>query len=206
MKLIITTVPMKKSLSPHFYPVVGNRLIEYNNDVIFPVNAVLAKTLQKGEHGKVLFLSTSSGAENYSKNNIDLFKTELMKINSEIGADLTWETIDVPFDPQIEVFEQLTSGIISKLEKDCRIIADITYGIKPLPMILFCALQFAEKFFNATISNIIYGKVEFDQQNKPINPKLYDISSLFYLNKLIGAMECESGEIAMKILNDFFKM
>jgi len=197
---------MKKNISPLFYPVVGNRLIEYNNDVIFPVNAVLAKTLQKGEEVKVLFLSTSGSTENYSKDNIELFKAELMKINSGIGTDLYWETIDVPFDPQIEVFEQLISGIISKFEKDCQIIADITYGIKPLPMILFCALQFAEKFFNTTILNIIYGKAEFDRQNKPINPKLYDISSLFYLNKLIGTMECESGEIALKILNNFFKM
>jgi len=206
MKLIITTVPMKKNVSSFFYPVVGNSLIEYNGEVCFPVNAVLAKTLQKGEQGKVLFLSTSGGTENYSKNNIELFKTELTKINAGIGADLSWEIIDVPFDPQIEVFEQLVSGIIAKFEKNCQIIADITYGIKPLPMILICALQFAEKYFDASILNIIYGKAEFNQQNKPINPKLYDISSLFYLNKLIGAMECESGEIASKILNDFFKM
>jgi hypothetical protein len=197
---------MKKNVSPLFYPVVGNNLIEYNGEVYFPVNAVLAKTLQKGEKGKVLFLSTSGGTENYSKDNIELFKAELTKINAGIGADLSWETIDVPFDPQFENFEQLASGIISKFEKNCQIIADITYGIKPLPMILICALQFAEKFFNASISNIIYGKAEFNKQNNPINPKLYDISSLFYLNKLIGAMECESGEIALKILNDFFKM
>jgi len=206
MKLIITTVPMKKNVSSLFYPVVGNKLIEYNEEVLFPVNAVLAKTLQKGEQVKVLFLSTSGGTENYSKDSIELFKTELTKINTGIGADLSWEIIDVPFDPQIEIFEQLASGIISKFEKNCQIIADITYGIKPLPMILICALQFADKFFNASILNIIYGKAEFNKQNKPINPKLYDISSLFYLNKLIGAMECESGEIALKILNDFFKM
>jgi len=206
MKLIIATVPMKKNVSSLFYPVVGNNLIEYNGEVYFPVNAVLAKTLKKGEKGKVLFLSTSGGAENYSKDNIELFKAELTKINAGIGAELSWETIDVPFDPQIEIFEQLASGIISKFEKNCQVIADITYGIKPLPMILICALQFAEKFFDASILNIIYGKAEFNKQNEPINPKLYDISSLFYLNKLIGAMECESGEIALKILNDFFKM
>ena len=206
MKLIITTVPMKKDISLFHYPVVGNSIIEYEKEVFFPVNAVLAKILQKGERGKVLFLSTSGGDENYSRENIEKFKEELTNINAGINADLSWETIEVPFDPRNEVFEQLTGGIISKFEKDCQIIADITYGIKPLPMILFCALQFAEKFFNAAILNVIYGKAEFNRQNKPVNPKLYDITSLFYLNKLIGAMECESGEIASKILNDFFKM
>ena len=206
MKLIITTVPMKKDISLFHYPVVGNSIIEYEKEVIFPVNAVLAKSLQKEERGKVLFLSTSGGDQNYSKDNIEKFKEELTKINAEIKADLSWETIDVPFDPQNEVFEQLAGGIISQFEKDCQIIADITYGIKPLPMILFCTLQFAEKFFNATILNIVYGKVEFGRQNKPENPKLYDITSLFYLNKMIGAMECESGEVASNILNDFFKI
>jgi len=206
MKLIINTVPMKKDIGCLHYPVVGNNLIEYAGNVFFPINAVLAKNLQKGERGKVIFLSTSGGKENYSKDNIKKFMEELININVNIGADLSWEIIDVPFDLKNEVFEQLVSGIISKIEKDCQIIADITYGIKPLPMILFCALQFAEKFYNATIMNIIYGKAEFNQQNKAVNPELYDITSLFYLNKLIGTMECESGEIASKILNDFFKM
>jgi hypothetical protein len=206
MKLIINTVPMKKEISCLHYPVVGNNLIEYDRNVFFPVNAVLAKTLQKGEQGKIIFLSTSGGKENYSKDNIKKFMEELIDINTNIGADLSWETIDIPFDLKNEVFEQLVSGLISKIEKDCQIIADITYGIKPLPMILFCVLQFAEKFYNAAIMNIIYGKAEFNQQNKAVNPELYDITSLFYLNKLIGTMECESGEIATKILNDFFRM
>ena len=206
MKLVITTVPMKKDISSLQYPVAGNCTIEYTGDVFFPVNAVLAKTLKRKERAKVLFLSTSGGKENYSKDNIDKFKNELERINIEIEADLSWETIDVPFDPQKEVFEQLVSELIATFEKDCKIIADITYGIKPLPMILFCALHFAEKFYNATILNIIYGKAEFDRQNKPINPLLYDITSLFYLNKLIGTMECESGEVASKILSDFFSL
>ena len=205
MKLIITTIPMKKDVALLHYPVAGNSCIEYEGKVSFPVNAVLAKTLQKGEQVKVLFLSTSGGQENYSKTNIEGFKDELIQINTEIGASLSWETIDVPFNPQNDVFEQLVSGIISHLEQDCQIIADITFGIKPLPMILFCSLQFAEKFFNAAVLNVIYGKAEFSQ-NKPINPELYDVSSLFYLNKLIGTMECDSAKIASEILNNFFKM
>lgn len=204
MKLIISTVPMKKNVTPLHYPVAGNSTIEYEGNVLFPVNAVLAKTLQKQEKAKILFLSTSGGCENYSKENIERFKTELNIINTGIGADLSWETIEVPFDPQKEVFEQLVSGLISRFTKDCQIIADITYGSKPLPMILFCAMQFAEKFFNASISNIIYGKVEFNREDNPVNPLLYDVTSLVYLNKLIGSMECDNGQIASKILNDFF--
>ena len=43
--------------------------------------------------------------------------------------------------------------MISVLEKDAEIYADITFGQKPIPMLLICVLTFAEKFFNAYIKN-----------------------------------------------------
>jgi hypothetical protein len=77
--------------------------------------------------------------------------------------------------------------------------------MKPLPMILFCALNFAEKFYSATVQNIVYGKVEFSG-GKTLNPMIYDLTPLYYLNKLIGSMECKTTESAVEMLNDFFAM
>jgi hypothetical protein len=205
MKLIINTIPMKAGLDRHCYPVDGNKAIEYEKAVLFPVNAVLAKTLAKDEEGKVVFLATTGGVENHSVENMTRFREELDAINSEIGAHLSYETIEVPFRPQTDVFERLISGLVAKLGHKAEIIADITYGIKPLPMILFCALTFAEKFHTATVHNIIYGKVEFAEE-KTLNPMIYDLTSLYYLNKLIGSMECKSAETAEALLNDFFSL
>jgi hypothetical protein len=72
-------------------------------------------------------------------------------------------------------------------------------------MILFCALTFAEKFHAATVQNIIYGKVEF-AEGKTLNPMIYDLTPLYYLNKLIGSMECKSAKAAEALLNDFFSL
>jgi hypothetical protein len=196
---------MKAQIDRHCYPVDGNKTIEYEKEVLFPVNAVLAKTLTKGETGQVVFLAATGGDENRSAANMARFREELDGINSEIGARLTYETIEVPFRPQKDVFEQLISSLIARLGKKAEIIADITYGIKPLPMILFCAITFAEKFYAATVQNIIYGKVEF-AEGKTLNPMIYDLTPLYYLNKLIGSMECKTAKAAEALLNDFFAL
>jgi hypothetical protein len=196
---------MKAGIDRHCYPVEGNKTIEYEKAVLFPVNAVLAKTLAKGEAGKVVFLVTTGGVENHSAENMAQFREELEAINREIGAHLSYETIEAPFRPQMDVFERLISGLVAKLGHKAEIIADITYGIKPLPMILFCALSFAEKFHDAAVRSIIYGKVEF-AGGKTLNPMLYDLTPLYYLNKLIGSMECKSAKNAEALLNEFFSL
>jgi len=205
MKLIISTIPMKAEVDRHHYPVEGNKTIEYEKAVRFPVNAVLAKTLVKDEEGKVVFLVTTGGAGNHSAGNMARFREELDEINREIGARLSYETIETPFRPQTDVFERLISGLIAKLGRKAEIIADITYGIKPLPMVLFCALTFAEKFYAATVRNIIYGKVEF-VEGKTHSPMIYDLTPLYHLNKLIGSMESKSAKTAEALLNDFFSL
>jgi hypothetical protein len=196
---------MKAGVDRHHYPVDGNKSIEYEGAVLFPINAVLAKTLKAGEKGTVVFLSTSGGSDNHSAENIEKFQAELDAINKEIGAILSYETIEVPFEPQKEVFEQLISSLVSKFGQKSQIIADITFGMKPLPMILFCALNFAEKFYSATVENIVYGKVEFSG-GKTFNPMIYDLTPLYYLNKLIGSMECKTTTAAVEMLNEFFTM
>ncbi|MDR3046619.1 MAG: hypothetical protein LBU51_03270 [Bacteroidales bacterium] len=199
---------MKVPLYPFVYPVNGNSFIEYDKPVVYPINAVIAKTLEKNEKAKVVLLATKGGA-GMSTTNIEEFKKELNTINKDIGANIAYESVEVPFDLNSDVYDELLSKLIDtiKNEKHAQIIADITYGIKPLLMILFCALNFAEKFFNATVENIVYGKVEFKNANKPPeNPMLYDITQIYYLNKMIGSMESPTAETAVTTLNDFFTL
>ena len=77
-------------------------------------------------------------------------------------------------------------------------------------MVMMCVLSFAEKFFDADVKKIVYGKVDFvkhdDGKTYPENPELYDVTSLYYLNNLMGAMEAPSGEEALKSLDAFFAL
>ena len=96
------------------------------------------------------------------------------------------------------------------IEEGAELYADITFGQKTIPMVLMCAFHFAEKFFDADVKKIIYGKVEFikhaDGIAYPENPELYDVTPLYYLNNLMGTMEAPNGTEALKALDAFFAL
>lgn len=203
-RIVFSNLPMKRDLHKFTYKVDGNSTIEYDGEVIFPVNSVLAKTMKKGESFKVVLLKKLD-VECNSDINVGKFMKELDSINREIGANIEYVIIDTPFEETKDTHEKLLRDMIGKLEDNVEIISDVTYGPKPLPIIVFNVLSFAEKFFNAKIRNIVYGKVDFlkDSSGKvvPQNPVLYDLTPLYYLNSLTGTMECKSSEDAVKALN-----
>lgn len=204
MKIIYSNLPMKKELNSFRYHSEENSLIEYDNEVVFPVNAVLAKSMKKGEKVKVVLLSKID-KEGNSAVNAGRFQQELNRINFEIGAQIEYITLTTPFEETREIHEKLLRDMVETLEENAEIIADITYGPKSLPIIVFAVLNFAEKFFGVTIKNIVYGKVNFIDDGKgnakPVNPVLCDLTPLYYLNALTNSMEYRSSEEAVKALD-----
>lgn len=206
MKIIFSNLPMKKELLAFNYKADGNVTIEYDGEVIFPVNAVLAKTIKQGEKVKVVLLSKMD-IEGNSAINAGIFQKELNGINRGIGADIEYITLATPFEETRNVHEMLLRDMVGKIENGAEIIGDVTYGPKPLPIIMFAVMNFAEKFFSAKIKNIVYGKVDFIDdgsgtgKTKPVNPVLYDLTPLYYLNFLTNTMEYKTSEEAVKALD-----
>lgn len=209
MKIVYSNLPMKKELKAFQYQSEGNTLIEYDEKVVFPVNAVLAKSMKKGEKVKVVLLSKADKDGNCAVN-AGIFQQELNRINLEIGADIEYITLTTPFVETRDIHEKLLRDMIGMLEERAEAIADITYGPKSLPIIVFAVLNFAEKFFGVTIKNIVYGKVNFVNDGnggtKPVDPVLCDMTPLYYLNSLTNSMEYRSSEEAVKALDILLDM
>lgn len=200
-KIVFSNLPMRRDLCPLKYPVDGNSTIEYGGKVIFPVNSVLARTLKKGDDVKVVLLSKTD-IDGNSALNAGLFQQELNEINRKIDANIEYVTLPTPFEERRDIHETLLKDLIEKLEDNAELIADVTYGPKTLPIVMFSVLAFAEKFFKCDIKNIIYGKVDFPNgSNKPENPLIYDLTPLYYLNAVTGAIECNDSSEAVKILD-----
>ena len=210
-KIVFSDLPMKKELHAFHYAAEGNHKIEYDGQVIFPVNSVLAKTLQKGEKLKVVFLSKEDPEAN-SKKNERVFREELDEINKAIGADICYKNIITPFVETRDIQEKLLRSIVSELEEGAEILSDVTYGPKTLPIVLFIAMRFAEKFFKCQIKSIVYGKVNFVDdgtgtgKTKPVAPVLYDLTPLYYLNSVTDALDCKTSEEAIRALDLLLKM
>ncbi len=205
-KIVFSNLPMKKELNKFKYSVDGNDTIEYGGEVIFPVNSVLARTMKKSDKIKVVLLSKDD-IEGNSAINAGIFQKELNNIKRSIGADIEYITLATPFEETRAVHETLLRDMVDKLENGAEIIGDVTYGPKPLPIIMFAVMNFAEKFFSAKIKNIVYGKVDFVDdgsgigKTKPVNPVLYDLTPLYYLNSVTNAMEYKTSEEAVKALD-----
>lgn len=208
-KIIFIDVPMRELFenSKQCYANTGNTICKHNEKVLFPINAVLADKLKNNDDVKIILLVTVS-ENNCSENNIQKFKDELNKINENIHANISYEVIKSEFVETKNIHEKRIREMLSKLENNVEIFADITFGPKPFPMLLMPVLTFAEKFCNADIKKIVYGKVEFikhdDGKTYPEDPELFDVTSLFYLNNLMGSVEAPSYSEALKSLDVLF--
>lgn len=204
-KLIFCDIPMKKDLDSMVYAGTGNVNNNYAKPVIYPINAILAESLKKNDEVKVILLRTLDKAGNCVKNS-GLFMQELDAINADIGAKISYETLDSEFKETKDNHETRLKAMLDKIDEGCQIYADITFGPKPLPMILMCVLSFAEKFLNCDVKSVVYGKVNFDDNNKAGSPELYDVTSLYYLNNLTNSMVASDGNEARQNLDEFFSL
>lgn len=204
MKIAISTIPMQ-TINPQIYKSEENKAIEYCESVRFPINALLANVLKKDEEVKVVRIVTDG---KFSAQNVDLQKEELDKINGSIGAKIIYTEVSEAFNEISSVIQARFRGLIGEIENNCEIYADMTYGPKTLTPIIFYALGFAEKFFNADIKNIVYGKVVFDNNKiaKTGTAELFDLTSLYYLNSLTSVMNAPDGKTALERLDKFFEL
>ena len=208
-KIIFVDIPMKemsKSFNSKCYKVENAKCCL---PVVFPINAVLTKILHKEDSVKVVLLATIT-EKAHTNENIELFKEELEKINESIGAKIDYEIIKTDFVESKKNHENRLRSMLSKIEEGAELYVDMTFGQKTIPMILMCVLHFAEKFFNADVKKIVYGKVEFVKHDDgivyPENPELYDLTPLYYLDNLMGSMEASNSKEALKALDAFFAL
>jgi len=199
-KIVFCNIMMKERLNALRYNVNGNSTIEYDGEVIFPINGVLARMLKKDDDVKVVLLKKEDIDGNSDRNIVE-YKKELDLINSGLGAKIEYKILSTPHDESREIQEKLFKEILNEFEEGAAVYSDITYGTKSLPIIMFSALNFAERFFKAEIKNIVYGKVDFGKDNKPYNPELFDMSALFYLNTIVNTIEGADSNSAKKILD-----
>ena len=130
---------------------------------------------------------------------------ELNEINT-CGASITYEVIPSSFLETKDNFKGLYKKLLKILENDAEISADITFGPKALPLMIFSAMQFAEKFFDCSIGNVIYLKSEF--KNGKVDEKsqvICDYTPLYMLNSFTNTIESSSGERAVAAIEALFE-
>ena len=137
---------------------------------------------------------------------MELFRQEFDRVTGGKNPDVTEEVIELKKTPIKGEFEKLTGRLIDAIGDNAEIIADITFGSKPFPFVLLCAINFTEMFKGASLLYLVYSSVDWSAGPPPCNPMIYDITPVYYLQKVIGAMENRNPETARKMLTDFFAL
>lgn len=203
-KVIICNVPMREYVAKTVYTSNDLSLPVSKQAFRYPVLSFLSQTLTSGDELKVFLLVKKDGNEFYEKNT-ENFRSEMSDVLSFTGASAEYVIIDTAFSQDKETHEQLMVSLAEAIDVDSHIIADITYGPKDLPIVIFSVLTFAENFLHCEIENIIYGQVEF-ANNIVVGSKICDMSPLYYMSSVSNTIKCDDPVKAKQILKSLLTL
>ena len=196
-RIVICNIPLYEK-KPVKYMCDDKSFPLIDSEVIYPVNSLLGGIIKKDEHLKVLLLA-KNGEHSVSCENCERFKCELESINKSIGAKIEYKIIETDFKQTLSVHSELMGKIVDEIDNESHLLVDITYGSKDIPIVEFSALNFAQKFLNCEIENIVYGQSDF-VDNKPVNTKICDMSPLYYMNSVVDLINTNNPNSAREML------
>lgn len=197
-KVIICSIPMKEKVDHVVYTSDDKSLPVAGKRVSYPICAFLEMTMTPEDDLKVIVLVKKDNYGHYNKNT-ERFKKELFEANVNIGASISYTIIDTAFEEARSIHEHLMGRIVDELSIGSHIVVDITYGPKDLPIVIFAALNFAEKFLECTVDNIVYGQASF-VDGKAIDTKLCDMIPLYCLGTITNTIHCTEPDKAKSML------
>lgn len=203
-KLIICNIPMRESVDQAVYASNDRSLPVSDRGVRYPINALLEKTISDNDEVKVILLSKND-KYSFSRQHISEFIDELNQAIVAYNVTPTIKIIDTEFKQDKLVHEQLMGRLVEEIDDEAHIMVDITYGPKDLPIVIFAAIGFAEKFLDCEIDAIVYGQASF-VDGKAVNQKICDMSSLYYLSSVTNSIRCSEPNKARKTLTELLSL
>lgn len=197
-KVVICNVPMKKELYKCNYESNSKSTEGSDRAVIYPINAYLEKNLKEKEKIKVILLIKKDNQENYKKN-VEAFKEELAQATENLEIEAEYKYVETDFAEEQSVHHQLMGMLVDEIDDGSKIVMDMTYGPKDLPVVSFAALKFAENFLDCEVESIIYGQAKF-VDGVPTDTKLCNMMPLYSLDNITSSAHCDNTDKARALL------
>ena len=183
-KTIIYPLRFSLRLEKMKYTPGESKAIEYlDENLTFPLNHIIRNDLNSEDIVTVLIVRTVS-KERDTERILNEAKKEISDVLTGHCAEIIIKEIEAPYSYRKEQLGQIYKALCENIEPQSVVFADFTYGVKYMPVLLFCALNYAEKYLKCTISKLIYGL--FPPQ-KGGNGTMVDFTYLYLLNTF-GAM------------------
>ena len=197
-KIVICNIPMREKVDQVLYTSDDQSLPVSTRRIRYPICGFLEETMTAEDEFRVILICKRD-SYGHADRNLELFKEEMAEVNAEIGASVEYTVIDSVFEETRTVHEQLMGEIIDIMPVGSHILADMTYGPKDLPIVVFEALYFAEKFLECTVDHIVYGQASF-VDGHAVNTKICDMIPLYCLGSVTNTIHCSEPEKAKSML------
>ena len=183
-KVFISTIPLTTPIEASY----SSEVYSKGSITGYPITVVMENRLNKGEEATVIsIVAHSEGEVNQSEKNYVLFKEQLEELEKSKTIKINHVEITIGDCPTGASHRKLASDLQEQLHDGDEIFADITYGFKSNPIVIFTALSQAYQLKDEIdIKEIIYGNLY--NGKKTHNPEMLDITSLFYMNALAGTV------------------
>ena len=203
-KIVICNIPMRENVAKTVYSSVDDSLPVSEKPYRYPINSFLSQTVDAGDDLKVILLIKKDGNDFHEKNTED-YKKEIEEICVNSGASAEFVPIDTAFSQDKENHEQLMGRLIDEIVTGSHVLVDITYGPKDLPIVIFSALNFAEKFLKCEIDNIVYGQAAFEG-DKVVGSVICDMIPLYCLSSVTNTIKCDDPQKARQMLKSLLSI
>ena len=149
-------------------------------EVVFPISQIIDGLIEEHSETEVILVRTTS-EERLTDRFVDEAKNDILEALSKKRGDVSFKIIDAPYSSERSYLGSLYRGLCESISSDTNIYVDLTYGPKYMPLVLFCALNYAEKYLNCNIKRIVYGLFDNKKERAGV---IGDFTPLYLLNTM----------------------
>lgn len=181
--LLVTSQLPEAMLEEYSYDPVDNPDLAFGL-AHFPAIPLINAHLEEGDAIKVVTVTYDIPD---CHRNLKLLEKEIGQVCAVHNATYELDSIEVPFDDSIKAILNVYQQLIARVEDGDDLYADITYGSKPMPIVLTMALQYAYRTKeNVSIECVTYGQVSHHKE--PKEAKIFDVTALVQLDEIVRLM------------------
>lgn len=178
-KVFFSTMPMQKVEAVKY----ESPIYPESSNTAYPITISVENNCKAGDHIVLVSVVTHSAEKNLSEINYELYQEQVKKIVKEKGATLEFVKVAVEVNPTPTLHRELYQKLIDCIKDGDKLFADITYGFKFNPIVLFSALNYGyQAMQDVDVKEIFYAQYYNGTDSR--TPKYYDITALFYMNSI----------------------
>jgi len=166
----------------HYAP-SGNRALEMEGEIRFPLLAVINAYAHAGEEIRIITVTSDL---DFARTHLQQLREDVASLQAQKGFLLPKgvESVDVTYSgdasAQVEIFDKLLPYFADEDE----LYACLTFGIKPMSFALLSSIKYAYQMLkDVIIECLVYGGVE--RSDKGNVATIYDITALAELDEVV---------------------